>query len=85
MSGPLFKVGETAQWTSSSAGSTTTKSGEVVCLVGPGQELPEQYAKLLPGHGGPRKVWSYVVFVPGKTVRSKGQYYWPVPALLKRV
>lgn len=90
-----FKVGDTVKWTSSSAGSTKTKRGEIVLVVAPGsasgrkalQYIADRRATHRSAFGGgwERDHVSYLVCVPGATPKSKPILYWPRAAALKRV
>lgn len=72
-----FKIGDQVTWTSSAAGVTKTKVGQVTAII-----LPGNVPASVKGTGGPRKHESYVVFIPN---RGKGKFYWPVASLLRPV
>lgn len=73
---PTFKVGDLVEWDSQAGGFWKSKKGRVVEIVPPG-EVPKNPLVRGPGLGG-RPYESYVIEVPGKTVKAKVQAYWPV-------
>lgn len=93
-----LKKGTTVEWSSSAAGYTKTKRGEVVATVPPGQS-PQFYAQVaeletgarrLTCLGGARSGLSYIVVVrvPPKNVgqiECKPQLYWPRTSKLRVV
>jgi hypothetical protein len=90
-----FKIGDVVEWTSSSAGSTKTKCGEIVLVVAPtraGRHEARRYIadrsdthRSAFGGGWERDHVSYLVCVPGATPKAKPILYWPRAAALKRV
>jgi hypothetical protein len=90
-----FKIGDVVEWTSSSAGTTKTKRGDVFAVIPPGKDGYRQARKLFVESAGThRNLWggglwrdevSYVVEVPGATPKAKPILYWPRAAALKRV
>jgi len=81
----MFKLGDQVKWTSQAAGSTTTKTGEVVVIVPAGKTpreamTDEQRRSSLPKRydGWPRDHESYIVKVKiGKTDKAMPALYWP--------
>lgn len=86
-----FKLGDKVSWSSQSAGSTTTKTGEIVLVVPPLTNCKlyvnhnlhaDQYTSAVDGHGY-REHESYVVAVPqGRKARPK--LYWPLVKKLSK-
>lgn len=70
---PKIKRGSQVTWESQAQGFWKKKTGKVVEVVPAGK--PPKCNKL-EGSGGPRKVTSYVVQVPGAG-KAKPTYYWP--------
>lgn len=80
-----MQIGDKVTWESQAAGSTTTKTGEIVVIVPAGktpheamttaqrrQKLPKRY------DGWPRDHESYIVKVKiGKTDKAMPVLYWP--------
>jgi len=75
-----FSQGGMVTWTSQSAGISKTKTGMVEQVVAP-KAMPdrERFVQLYKGLGVgmARDHESYVIRVPGKTVKSAGKLYWP--------
>jgi hypothetical protein len=90
-----FKIGDVVEWTSSSAGITKTKRGDVVFVVAPGRASGRKALQYIAdrrathrstfGGGWERDHVSYLVCVPGATPKAKPILYWPRAAALKRV
>lgn len=79
-----FRVGDRVRWSSSAAGTTATKNGRVVAIVGAKKSPVPKIDKLLKteeyisryGGGLPREEESYLVAVEtGPTTKDK--LYWP--------
>lgn len=79
----MFKLQEDVRWTSSSAGSTTTKVGFIEAVIAAGKVPTQSQRKEADAYGAARDHASYLVRVPGKTPASKGKLYWPRVSLLQ--
>ena len=56
---------------------TNAKCGQIEAVI-PAKEYPtEEQRKEADASGIPRSHVSYLVRVPGKTMKSKGKLYWP--------
>lgn len=79
-----FKVGDAVTWVSSSAGSTTRKTGRVVAVLPAGMNPTRAIEPFRRSHtikwggGTARDHVSYLVEVPGASARAKPSLYWPV-------
>jgi len=79
----MFKVGDKVIWTSSAAGYTRTKMGNVVAVLPPGGHPTALVMEVAPftiprGAGTARGHESYLVSVAGRR-----ELYWPVASLLQ--
>ena len=83
-----IKLGDVVTWTSQAGGYRRTKTGVVEEVV-PAHGLPNRarFSQLYrnSGVGMDRDHASYVVRVPGKTLRSAGVVYWPRVGGLSKV
>lgn len=96
-----FAINETVKWTSSAAGTTKTKRGDVVAGVPSwvsvhrrilltellGESWQSKYKPMLDSTVSllPRDDVSYLVAVPTKSGRGKLKLYWPRVSQLRKV
>jgi hypothetical protein len=89
-----FAIGDEVEWRSSANGSTRTKRGKIVAIVGPSGNPyialkatnPELADRLRLDAGLPRQHTSYVVLVPtGLNGGGRGKLYWPIASKLRKV
>jgi len=64
-------LGDIVRWKSQAGGYATEKQGEIVCVVGAGEFVPEPFVNGLDGPGNPRREESYVVRV------GRSRLMWP--------
>ena len=78
----MFKIGDSVEWSSSSAGTTKVKSGLVEAVIQAKKYPTDEQRKEADAYGIARPHVSYLVRVPGRTEKSKGKLYWPRVAAL---
>lgn len=87
-----LQQGDKVAWYSMANGSTTKKAGQIVSVVGAGEQpnvgglAKKMNARTAYGWGSPRGHESYIVSVPqGKTANARPVLYWPVVSRLEKV
>lgn len=83
---PEFSRGDIVKWMSHGKGVFVEKTGMVVDVLRPNQELPREYWKCCrvpQNRGSKRKVVTYVIAITDAPEYAR--YYWPKPQLLRLV
>lgn len=73
----MFSIGSLVQWSSSANRTTSIKKGVVEAVIAPKCYPTDAQRKEADAYGMARDHESYLVRVPGKTVKAKGKLYWP--------